>query len=206
VKVSPTVRDHGARTTRATVRSVCSYMVARARREQIRKGRSARRGKPWLARRRVDATSLAPGLTGTWHRWLVCVLAVYVGACACSKAQARERVASARVGARRRDWGDLGLRWSARASTRTGVRAQEQPSARAIWVERYRGERRLGSPRRNAGELNFSRGTEKRKGRALSLPWQTRARVRMHGCVDESEDACMRTSSPRPWRRPGPWR
>jgi hypothetical protein len=61
---------------------------------------SAARLKPWPARRRDESTSLAPGLAGSWHRWLVCVLVLYAGACACSKAHVLEWVASVRVGAR----------------------------------------------------------------------------------------------------------
>jgi hypothetical protein len=95
---------------------------------------------------------------------------VYKGAHACSKAREQKQAASAHEGARCRggltlngsaaQLGSLGLRRSVCASTRTGVRAQEQPDTHAIRVEEYRGGRRLGSPRRNAGELGFGRATE----------------------------------------------
>jgi hypothetical protein len=92
------------------------------------------------ARWRDGVVPLASGPARTWHWWLVRNLTVYAGACACSKAQARERVASAhgcvaptagrRRAARRRGWGGRCRREDARACTRTGVRAHERPDAR----------------------------------------------------------------------------
>jgi hypothetical protein len=91
------------------------------------------------ARWRDGAVPLASGPARTWHWWLVRNLTVYAGACACSKAQARERVASAcgcaaptadrRKAARRRG---RCRREAARACMRMGVRAHERPGARTI--------------------------------------------------------------------------
>jgi hypothetical protein len=176
---SPTVRFRSARTTRATARFAGSYRVARARRERTRKGRPARRGQNHGRHGGETTRRLWPlarqGLsTGGWLVSSRCTRAHAHaqrhrhGNGWRARAWVRGGAADRRRAARRRGWGGLGLRWSAHVSKRIGVRAQERPDARAIRVEWYHGERRLGSPRRNAAELDFGRGTGRQKGRAFT--------------------------------------
>jgi hypothetical protein len=77
-------------------------------------------------------------------------------------------------------WGGLGLQLSARASTRTGMRAQERPGGRAIRVEWYHGGWRLGSPRWNAVSSTSVEGQiDERVGLYPFLG----ERVRVRGCT-----------------------
>jgi hypothetical protein len=129
---------------------------------------------------------LASGPARTWHWWLVRNLTTYTGAGACSEAQARERVASARGcatstvnkhrAARRCGWGGRRRREATCACTRTGARSQERPGARTTrWKDITEGgvlARRGGTPASSAQSRN-----RENKGRAFSLPTQTRARV-----------------------------
>jgi hypothetical protein len=145
-KVSPAVGAHGARTTRVTVRYADSNRVARARRERTRKGRPVRRGNHGR-HGGGSARCLWPlarwGLgTGGWFTSLRCTWAHaraqrhMRGNGWRARVWVRSGAADRRRMARLCGWGGVGLRWSAHAITRMGVRAQERPGARAIWVER----------------------------------------------------------------------
>jgi hypothetical protein len=202
----PAVRSHGARTTCPTTRSAGSYWVAMARRKRPRRGETGTvRLKPWPARWRNDAVPQASGPVRTWHWWLVRNLTAYTGACACSEAQARERVASARGcttstvdkrrAARRHGWGGHCRREATCASMRTGVRAQERPGARTTrWKDTTEGGASARRGRRPASSSR-SRNIEN-KGQAFSLPRRTCARAGVHGRVGMSEGVCVRASRP----------
>jgi hypothetical protein len=61
-------------------------------------------------------------------------------------------------------------RWSVRTRTRTGVRAQEQLSARAIWMDWYHGGRRLGSPQRKPASSTSVEGQRDERVGLLPFP------------------------------------
>jgi hypothetical protein len=100
----------------------------------------------------------------------------------CAASTARRRKA-----ARRRGWGGRRQREAAHACTRKGARAQERPAlARPGGNTPRKVASRLAVAERRRAQLG--RGHRKKKGRAFSLPRQTRARV--HKRVDECEGAC----------------
>jgi hypothetical protein len=129
-------------------------------------GRGDRRGEAetlasTMAGRR-DVSGLGPA--GGCHRWLVRVLAMYAGACACSEAQAQEREASARGCAAtwrtdaERFGGAAGVATTCdglrvRARERLHERINDPALAPSGGTKTTGGTGRLNSPWQNAGEL-----------------------------------------------------